>query len=337
MKAIIPVAGKGTRLKPHTHSTPKPLLEIAGKPILAYIIDEILTVSEIDEIVLILGHLGKEIESYISGYVKEKKISFVYQEVLNGDGGAIRLGIENILKGTRVDDDLLIIFGDTLIDFNLRKALKEKEKYDGIIFAKEVKEPWMYGVIVTNEQGIIIDIEEKPQKPKSNLAVIGAYWFKSMNLVYKKILTLFEKNITTKGEYKLADAMGLMIKENHCLKAIKVKEWFDCGRVDILLEANKYMLDKLCEGKKVVRGNCLIIGPAYVAHTAQIENSIIGPYASIGENTKIKNCIIKNSIIGKGTTLNNLTIYDSVIGKEVVVESQEKKLNIGDNSVLLFE
>ncbi|MEM1988685.1 MAG: sugar phosphate nucleotidyltransferase [Candidatus Woesearchaeota archaeon] len=337
MKAIIPVAGKGTRLKPHTHTTPKPLLEIAGKPILSYILDEILFIPEVDEIVLIVGYFGKEIENYVSGYVKNKQLSFVYQEILNGDGGAIKLAIEDIYKRNSQDDEVLVLFGDTLIDVDLRAELALRKNYDGIIFSKDVKEPWLYGIIETDKKEIITSIVEKPLNSKSNLAVIGAYWFKSMDLLYRKINFLFENNITTKGEFKLADAIALMIKDNLVLRSKKVNEWFDCGRVDVLLDANKYVLKKLCEGRMVVRGNSLIIGPSYVSRSAKVENSVIGPFASIGEGAVIRNSIIRNSIVGKNTEINNLVIENSVIGKEVVIDAETKKLNVGDNSFIVLQ
>jgi len=339
MKVIIPVAGVGSRLKPHTFSTPKPLVEVAGKSILSYILDEVVKLSP-SEIILIVGHLKNSIENFTRGYLPKENLKFIYQELKNGDGGAIKLALDYMKIKDEEDEDVFIVFGDTLIDFNLKESLKRNQGFDGIIFSREVEEPQHYGILYVDKDDIISNIIEKPENPKSNIAVIGAYWFNSFYKLSNKVDEIFEKHITSKGEYKLADVIKLFVRDKidkNRIKSVKVDGWFDCGRPEVLLEANKYYLSKLGNSKKILKDDSVIIGPSYISKNAIVKKSIIGPNTSISTEAYIENSIIENCIIGKGAHIYNLHLKDSLIGKEVVLKGTIKKLNIGEKSDFSLE
>ena len=334
MKIIVPMAGVGSRLKPHTHTVPKPLIEVAGKPILEYVIEDILKLNP-DEIVFVVGYKRESIKDYIKKFHPDLNCKFVIQKTRDGDGSAIRLGLEEIDE----DDETFVIFGaDTLVDFDIKKAISLNKDSDAVIFGMEVDEPQHYGVMDITENNEVYAVEEKVEKPKSNLAIIGAYYFKS-SLILKKLLNEFhDKGETIKGEYKLVQAIESYIKmKDTSIKSYSVKKWFDCGRVEVLLEANRYFLEKHSKGTTSIRGSSIIMPPSYVSSTAVIENSVIGPYASIGDETIIKDTIIKNSIVNYKSKISHLILHNSLIGKEVILHGKPSKINIGEKSEIFLD
>lgn len=328
MKVIIPVAGLGSRLKPHTHTVPKPLLDVAGRPILDYIIEDALKLDP-EEIVFVVGHMKETIKKFILTHYPNINCSFVYQKVRDGDGSAIRLALEKFEE----DDDLFILFGDTLVDFDIKITLDNYNKSNAIIFGMEVEDPQHYGIINVRANMEIYQVEEKPENPKSNLAIIGAYYFKSLLYVKNILNDLYKNKKTVKGEYKLVQVIEHYAEvKDLSIKATSVKKWFDCGRIEVLLEANKYFLQKKSVGTIVMRGTSIILPPSFVSNNAIIENSVIGPYASIGEGAIIKDSTIRNSILCPKVKVENLILTDSLLGKEVVVHGRPSKINIGERS-----
>jgi glucose-1-phosphate thymidylyltransferase len=334
MKVIIPIAGTGSRLKPHTHTVPKPLMEVAGKPIIKYVIDDILKLRP-DEIIFVVGYKRKSIKDYIKKFYPKLKCSFVVQKVRNGDGSAIRLGLEDIEE----DDDLFVIFGaDTLIDFNIVKSIHSIHDADALVYTKKVMNPSHYGIANIQENKDIIAVEEKPENPKSNLAIIGAYYFKSALLVKSLLNEFYSQNITVKGEYKLIQVIERYIElKNVSVKAEVVEQWFDCGRVEVMLEANRYFLRKKSKGDLILRGDSIIIPPSFVSSQAKIEKSVIGPFASIGDEAELKNTIIEDSIISYKAKIENLILKKSMLGKEVSLNGKPNKINIGEKSQMTLE
>jgi glucose-1-phosphate thymidylyltransferase len=340
MKIIIPVAGVGSRLKPHTFVTPKPLMEVAGKPILTHIIEKIeeLEIKE-KEYIFVVSHKKEDIINFIEKKHSNLKKKFVEQKVRDGDGGAIKLGLES-LSEDELKEDLLIFFGDILIDFDLNKAIKNLKKEDfGIIFTKEVGDPTHYGIVEINTKNKILSIEEKPKIPRSNLAVIGTYYFKKSKIILNELSNIYEKKEMLKGEYKIAKVIeNLATKKEYSLKSFKVKGWFDCGRVEVLLESNKYFLKKNSSGKKyVLNDSNIIIPPCFISKTAKINNSVIGPNVSIGSKAIIDSSIIENSIISSKSEIVNSNLKDSLIGREVKLNGKKLKVNIGEKSEVLLE
>mgnify|MGYP000684035975 CR=1 FL=1 len=332
MKVIIPVAGVGSRLKPHTHTVPKQLMDIAGVPMLEYVIKEVLKLKP-KEVIFVVGHKKESITKYVNKHFPKLKKSFVEQKVRDGDGGAVRIGLQNQEK----DDELLVVFGDTLVDFDLKKALK-KPKCDALVFAMEVDTPEHYGVLNVRDNLKVYQLEEKPKKPKSNLAIIGAYYFKSLLDVKKTLEEINEKKEVEKGEYRIISVLKRYAKnKNKVVKASKVKKWFDCGRVDVLLEANRYFLSKNNKKKTTIVGDSIVISPSYISKSAKLEKAIIGPYASIGDNAKIKNAIIQNSIVNEETEVYSTILKDSLIGKNVLLKGKSTRVNLGENSELRLD
>ncbi|MDA3856143.1 MAG: sugar phosphate nucleotidyltransferase [Candidatus Woesearchaeota archaeon] len=333
MKVVIPVAGVGSRLKPHTFSTPKPLMDVAGKAILSYIVDEILKLNP-TEVIFVVGHLKSSIENYISKNYPDMNSVFVNQTIADGDGSAIRLALNH----TSEDDDVLVVFGDTLIDFDIKNAIELNQKSDCLVFVMKVENPEHYGVVNLDLKGTIINTEEKPENPKSDLAIIGAYYFKSSFVLRDYLNYFYDKKITVKGEFKLIQAIQEYIaKGTFEVYASKVKKWFDCGRVSVLLEANNYFLEKSSKGKIVMRDTSIIIPPCFVHKSAQLENCVIGPHVSIGENCHLKDVAVKRSIINQGASIKNIVLSDSLIGKDASLRDKARRMNIGEKSEVYLE
>jgi len=329
MKIIIPLAGIGSRLKPHTNTVPKPLMEVAGIPIVEYVILESIKLNP-SEIIFVVGYKKKSIKDYVSKFHPKLNCSYVEQTKRDGDGSAVRLALEKIKK----EEDIFIIYGaDTLIDFDIRKGIKNNKDADALIFTKKVDNPSNYGVVDIDSTREIYEVEEKPIIPKSNLAIIGAYYFKSLLHVKKQLNSFYEKGITEKGEYRTVQVINSYIKtKDKSIKSVCVEEWFDCGRPEVLLNANRYFLKKKSSNKQIIRGTSLILPPSYIAKSAKIENCIIGPYASIGSEVVIKNSIVKDSVVSYQSEIKNTILKESLIGKQVLIEGKKSKLNLGEKS-----
>jgi len=325
MKVIIPLAGKGTRLRPHTFSKPKPLLRVAGKAVLGHIIDKLKPL-DVEEIIFITGDMQEKIMGYVSSNYKYKA-RYIKQDELLGDGYAINLAKEY------VKEDVLIVFVDTIFETDLSKI--KNVKSDGVVWVKEVDDPKRFGVVVLKNDHIE-KIVEKPDEPISNLALIGLYYIKNSSLMFHCLDELIKCNLRSKGEFRLADALGLMIKNGTKLNALEVDKWLDCGKPETLLSTNRYLLENGCN-KEIKTTNSVIIGPVYIEDKVKIENSIIGPNASIASGCVIKNSIVKDSIVGENAVIENAALNKSLVGDDALIKDAFKKINVGDNSEIDFE
>jgi len=326
MKIIIPLAGKGTRLRPHTFSKPKPLIKVAGKAVLGHILDSFKGM-DIEELVFITGDMDDQIKNYISSNYKYKA-SYIRQEELLGDGFAVNLAKDNIAKG-----DVLIVFVDTIFKADLSKI--KSLKGDGICWVKKTDTPERFGVVVVKD-GFMTKIVEKPKEFVSDLAVIGLYYFKDSKKLFDNLDEVIKKNLTSAGgEYRIADALALMISKGLRFEAFDTDVWADCGNPETLLSTNRYLLENGCSNKPKGK-NLVVIPPVCVDIGAEIENSIIGPFVSIGANAKIKNSIIKDSIIDDNSEIVNAALNRSLIGDSAVVKDTFRKFNVGDNSIIDF-
>lgn len=325
MKAIIPVAGIGSRLKPHTHTQPKSLIPVAGKPILGHIMDR-LCAAGINEFVFIIGHLGDKIEQYISEQYSGCKTEFVMQTLGRGIGHAIWLARDVIQD----EEPILIVLGDTIFEANLEEVLKGNCSSLGV---KKVEDPRSFGVAEVDEQGNIRKLSEKPMIPKSNLALVGLYYIKETGKLKECLSYNIENEIKTQNEFHLTDALQCMIEKGCMMKTFPVDNWFDCGKRDIILQTNRNLLRRNPPADEQYReGNNIIVPPVYIAPTAKVENSIIGPDVSIGDNAVLKNSIIKNSIIGQYAELQNAILVNSLIGSDATLIGAVHSLNIGDSA-----
>lgn len=325
MKLIIPLAGKGTRLRPHTWSKPKPLVHVAGKPVLGHLIDQYKKL-DIEELVFVTGDMDDQIKSYIEKEYSGYKSSYVKQQELLGDGHALMM-TKNI-----VADDVIINFNDTLFETDL--GLIKHSKAQGIIWVSETDDPKRFGII-TEKDGRITDIEEKPEHPKSNLAIIGLYYFRDAKLMFKYLQKVIDMKLTSKGELRLADAMALMIKDGVHLETLRVKRWLDTGKPETLLETNKYLLEHGCANINGHGADNRIIPPVFIEEGAKVHDSIIGPNVSIAKGAEIYRCSIENSVIGRDSHLRYKKITHSLIGEKTIVSEKPKVMNIGDNSEMI--
>ena len=326
MKAVIPVAGIETRLRPHTYTHPKPLIPVAGKPILAYIIEH-LQAAGIEEFVFVVGYLGDKIIDFVKEKYPNLKAEFVLQNHREGLGHAIYTA-----KDVINNEPIIIVLGDTIVDSDIKELLDEKNSAVGI---KKVADPRNFGVAILNDQDYLTELVEKPKIPKSNLALVGIYKILETELLMDSLAYNIENNIRTNGEFHLTDGLALMIKKFGIkVKAIKINNWFDLGKRDILLETNAVLLKKyysnLLPNSK--HSNTIIIPPVSIAENAKITNSIIGPNVTIGENANIEYSIITDSIIGNYTQLSHVHLNFSIIGNDAVIKGNSQSLNIGDNT-----
>jgi glucose-1-phosphate thymidylyltransferase len=330
MKALIPVAGAGTRLRPHTYTQPKPLIPVAGKPILAHIIDELIK-ADFTEFVFVIGYLGEKVRDYVQNRYKNIHCEFVVQEEREGLGHAVWTARE-FLKDEK---ELLIVLGDTVFDMDMNLMLKTTTTSLGV---HTVADPREFGIVDLDDKGFIKKVTEKPRIPHSNLALVGLYKILEVNELIQGIEHNMNNNIRTNGEFQLADGLQRMIEKGVKMTTVPVNNWFDCGKKDILLETNKSLLNKhnLFDVDLPVYDNTIIIHPVSIGENCVIKDSIIGPHVTIASNTTIEASIIRDSIIGSYSTLREIILNKSVIGSDTSIRGIRRSLNIGDNTEIDF-
>ncbi len=326
MKAIIPVAGAGTKLRPHTYTQPKALIPLAGKTILSVIVDQ-LKEAGITEFVFIIGYLGEKIRDYVTINYPELTCHFVNQVDRQGIGHAVALTKEIIGK-----DEVIIVLGDTIVECDLKEVLDSTYSMLGV---KKVDDPREFGVAEIEEDGFISHVVEKPAIPKSNMALVGIYKIKETDFLFECLETIIQ-SITEYSDLNLTDALDCMIQKGAKFQSFKVSNWFDCGKKETLLESNSILLKKF--GGNVFEENefqnTIIIPPVSIGEGCIIKNSVIGPNVAIGEFTTVTNTIIKDSIIGTYANLNEIVLNNSLIGSDAEVKGVSRNLNIGDNTAI---
>ncbi len=320
MNLILPTAGMGTRLRPHTFSKPKPLVTVAGKPVLGHVLDDLVALP-MEKVVFIVGYLGEQIERYVRAEY-DLPAEFVVQHELKGQAHAIHLA-RGLVRGPT-----LIVFVDTLVEADLRKL--EHVGADGVLHVKEVDDPRRFGVVQV-EDGRVVRLIEKPASMDNRLAVVGLYYLRDIDWLFAAIQELMERNLQTRGEFWLADALQLMIDQGARMVAEPVAVWEDCGKPETVLQTNRYLLDK-GRTHMVPAANSVIIPPVHIHKGAVIENSVIGPHVSIGGGSVIRNSIIRNSIINGGAEIEDAMLEESLIGENAQVTGDFQRLNVGDSS-----
>jgi glucose-1-phosphate thymidylyltransferase len=326
MKAIIPVAGAGTKLRPHTYTQPKALIPLAGKTILSIIIDQ-LHEAGVTDFVFIVGYLGDKIQDYIKAKYPHLNNYFIYQNERNGTGFAIDLTKQIVNR----DEEVLIVLGDTIADYNVKEVLESPHSMLGV---KKVDDPRNFGVAEVDDEGWITRVVEKPAIPKSNLALVGIYKIKETGILFSCIKKIIEHGEKTNEEFTLTDALECMIQQGAQFKFFKVQNWFDCGRKETLLESNATMLKKfggIVHGQEKFE-NTIIIPPVSIGEGCDIKNSVIGPNVSIGEHTVLNYTIVKESIVGSYSKLYDVVLDESLIGSDTGIKGETRSLNIGDDT-----
>jgi glucose-1-phosphate thymidylyltransferase len=331
MKIIIPMAGMGKRMRPHTLTVPKPLLQIAGKPIVQRLVETLVQSAgePVEEIAYVIGHFGEDVEEKLRQIAVNAgaKPAIYYQHEALGTAHAVHCAADSL------DSSVIIAFADTLFHADM----KIPEQSEAVIWASKVEDPSQFGVMLT-EGNHVTGFVEKPQTPVSDLAIIGIYYFKHGEKLRSEIQYLIDNKLLKNGEYQLTDALQALLDKKQMFEFQEVDEWLDCGNKDATVYTNRRILDK-ANGEKLISDsakviNSIIVPPCYIGPHAEINNSIIGPHVSVGEHTKIENSIVTSSIIQNNTFIVNANIDNSMIGNDVEYKEIYKELNIGDFTVI---
>ena len=333
MKLIIPMAGMGKRMRPHTLTVPKPLIHVAGKPIVQRLVEDIAAVvdEKIDEIAFVVGRFGGEVEENLLSIADSlgAKGKICYQDLPLGTAHAI-LCAEETLTGK-----VIVAFADTLF----KADFKFDQENDGIIWVQKIQDPSAFGVVKVNAENVITDFVEKPKEFVSDLAIIGIYFFKDGANLKKELQYLIDNNVQEKGEYQLTNALENMKSKGIKFSPGQISEWLDCGNKDATVYTNQRILEFKSKSEKLVNDsavieNSVIVPPCYIGAGVKIINSVVGPYASVGVKTVIKNSIVSNSIIQAHSKISNSNLTNSMVGNNAELEGRILDLSIGDfNSI----
>jgi glucose-1-phosphate thymidylyltransferase len=325
MKAIIPVAGAGTKLRPHTYTQPKALIPLAGKTILSINVDQ-LHEAGINEFVFIVGYLGEKIQDYMKEKYPDLTCHFIYQNERKGTGHAVDLA-----RAIVGEDELFIALGDTICEYDINAVLASPYSMLGV---KKVDDPRNFGVAQIDDKGFITKVVEKPAIPKSNMALVGLYKLRNSKILFQCLDKIISNNIKSYNEFNLTDALECMIEGGEQFQSFKVENWFDCGKKETLLQSNSILLEKF--GGAIAESNqfenTIFIPPVSIGEGCNIKNSIIGPHVAMGDNTVISYSIVKNCIIGSYSKLFDVVLDDSLIGSDTEIRGETRSLNIGDNT-----
>ncbi len=326
MKIVIPLAGFGTRLRPHTYTKPKPMINVAGKPVLGHLLDKIAHLP-VEEYIFIVGHLGEQVEEYVR---KEYQLParYIEQTEMLGQSHAIWLARDYIGH-----EPTFVLFVDTLFETDL--GILSTTDADAMIFVKEVEDPRSFGVVTLNDEGYITRFVEKPKEMDNRLAVIGLYYFKDGRALIDAIQHTMDSGMVTKGEYYLADAMDVMVKSGLKFRTQPVSVWLDCGKPDTVLETNRYLLDHGHDNTWALHyADAIIIPPVHIHPTATVARSVIGPYVTVAAGCEVQGSIIKNSILDEGASIHNTLLEESIVGRKARVEERARTVNVGDSSAV---
>ena len=321
MIAVIPAAGEGTRLRPHTHTLPKVLVQVAGKPILGHILDQ-LVAAGINEVVIIVGYLGDLVEEYVTEHFS-LKAHFVEQEERKGLGHAVNLARPHV-----GDQPCLIIYGDTIFDVDLPAMLSGPTNLIGV---REVEDARRFGVVEV-EGKRIVRMVEKPDVPPSNLAIVGLNLIRDSAAMFAAIDYLVEHDVRTKDEYQLTDAFQRMVETGAHMETFLVEDWFDCGKQETLLSTNRHLLERLPSAAP--RPGVVIVPPVFIDESARVEHSVIGPYVSIASDCVISRAILSDAIISVGAVVENTILKNSLIGARARVAGSAYVYNVGASSTV---
>lgn len=330
MKIVIPLAGYGTRLRPHTWSKPKPLVNVAGKPVLGHVLDMFKDLPKIDEVVFIVGYLGEQVEEYVSEAYPNLKTRYVVQDEMLGQSHAIWLAREGLTG------PMVMAFVDTLIETDLSQL--HTEKAQAIAWVKEVEDPRRFGVVELGPEGKVKKLIEKPSDMSNNLAVVGFYYFHKAEDLIAAIETQMERGDQLKGEWYLADAINLLLDQGLEMRVEPVEIWKDCGKPEPLLETNRYLLEHGRDNSKSAsqQESVVIVPPVYVDPSATIEQAVIGPHVTIGADCVIKRSMLQNSIVEAGSHITDSNLSGSLIGRDARVVGRSRSFNVGDSSEVGF-
>ena len=330
MKIIIPMAGRGSRLRPHTLTVPKPLIAVAGKPIVQRLVEDLAQSfnGKIEEVAFITGEFGEDVERQliaVANSIGAKGI--IYKQDMP-------LGIAHAIgcAGPSLEGNIIVAFADTLFRANFHFNPKE----DGIVWTQKVEDPSAFGVVKLDQNNIITDFVEKPQNFVSNLAIVGIYYFNKGERLREEIEYLIKNDIKLKGEFQLTSVLENMKNNDTKFRTATIDEWIDCGNKEAVVNANKRMLEiKKTESMVAASAktrNSVIIQPCFIADGVNIQDSVVGPYVSIGRNTTIEGSVVDNTVIGEETTIIDSILSNSMVGNYVEYIGRKSELSISDYS-----
>jgi len=330
MKVVIPMAGFGTRLRPHTWSKPKPLVAVAGKPLLGHVLDTFAGLPFVDEVIFIVGYLGQQVEDYVRQAYPGVRARYIEQRELLGQSHAIWLARQHLAG------PMLMVFIDTLIEADLSKL--GKEQAGAVAYVKAVPDPRRFGVAEVGADGRVTRLVEKPTDVSNNLAVVGLYYFREAAELLSAIETQMERGAQLKGEYFLADAINVMLPKGLEMRVEAVDVWMDCGTPESLLETNRYLLDHGRDNSAEAAGRpgVLVVPPVYIDPTAEVRQAVVGPHVTIAAGCIVERSILQDSIIDAGSSIVDTTLAQSLIGRDARVVGRHRSLNVGDSSEVGF-
>jgi glucose-1-phosphate thymidylyltransferase len=327
MKVVMPLAGKGTRLRPHTHVTPKPLLKVGDKPVLAYILDQLRELG-VNEAVCITGHLKERVQEFMAREYPDFHAVYTEQVEQLGTADAIRLA------EPFVQEEMLIIFVDTLFEADLTLVKRLPEDVAGVIWAKEVEDYQRFGVIVTDENGFMQKIIEKPTEPVSKLANIGLYYIRDWKLLFEAIRAVMDAGPGPSGEYFLTDAFQYMVDHGGKLLVAPVEGWYDAGKPDTLLETNLRVLSTTRGRSPAAADGVTVHEPVHVAEGVTLENAEIGPNVTLSPGATVRGSKLRDCIVGDNAVIEGCDLHDSLIGRDAHVAGIRGQVDLGDHSVV---
>ncbi len=327
MKIIIPAAGQGTRLRPHTHTVPKVMLPVAGRPIIGHILADVASL-EPSEIRLVVGYRGDSIEAYVNATFPELPVEIVWQHDQLGLGHAVLTALE-----PEDHEPALVVLGDTVFDVDYEDIVSSPDHALGV---RAVPDPERFGIVELDSTGErVVKVVEKPVEPKGNLALAGLYFVRDAGLLRSAMASLVDEGGTTRDEYQLTDALQRMIDADERFVPYSIGGWFDCGKPETLLATNRELLDRNPPEISVSGVDAQFITPVFVGADCVIKNSIIGPHVSLSSGVTVRDSVIRDSIIGDHATVCGFVLEGSIIGPGARVEAAPVVLNLGEKSELI--
>ena len=326
MKIIIPAAGIGTRLRPHTHLLPKAMLQVAGRPIIGHIIDTVTRVMEGSELIIIVGYKKESLVEWVRSSYPGLPVRFVEQKEMLGLGHAVFMAAPYVGD----TDELFIILGDTIVDMDLSSMVSMGCSALG---TREVEDPRRFGVAEISE-GYISRLVEKPDIPPSRLALMGVYYIREAEALFRAIKHIMDEGLRTKNEYQITDALNHMIAGGIRMRPFNVDNWFDCGSIETLLETNRFLLKKQNFRYTEAATGSVIIPPVFIGEGASLEGSVIGPDVSVGAHVKVRNSVIRDSIIYDHADIRDVVAEESIFGTNCQVRGVSCRVNIGPDTQL---
>jgi glucose-1-phosphate thymidylyltransferase len=333
--ALIPAAGSGVRLRPFTFTRPKPLVYVAGKPILGHILDDLVNV--VEEVTVIVGYMADKVEAYCQeAYGSDFRFNFVHQKEQLGLGHAVLQGRDVVPEG-----GLIITLGDEIFGMPYAEMLETHRAAmpcDASVGYKVVEDPRNYGVLEMLADGTITAMMEKPPEPTTDTAIAGAYIFERASDVFDALQKVVDRDIRTRGEYQLTDAMVLMAEEGSVFKGFLIEKWYDCGRPDMLIKVNHRLLDDLPPANHVAEGvkveQSVIVPPVALEGGCVIKRSVVGPYVTVGRDTEIRDSVLSDCILAEGCDVRNVVLNETVLADRVVVRGRSHRMVVGEQTLI---